>query len=173
MYSTHRNIRTIVLNTFMLSFWRSKSFVPILFECLKKSSVTFCLTFRVSEQQVWNDMKQSKWQQNCNVIPYTVLIKVIPSKITVTTTYTHKYLQFWPPASISTESHPIQKMFWRLCAKVRQPSLITRGRPSHHVFSLCTCAASHLSLGFGVLRMLSVSSISGPLSLGLYISRLS
>lgn len=31
----------------------------------------------------------------------------------------------------------------------------------------------HLSLGFGVLRMLSVSSISGPLSLGLYISRLS
>lgn len=32
---------------------------------------------------------------------------------------------------------------------------------------------AHLSLGFGVLRMLSVSSISGPLSLGLYISRLS
>ena len=31
----------------------------------------------------------------------------------------------------------------------------------------------HLSLGFGVLRTLSVSSISGPLSLGLYISRLS
>lgn len=32
---------------------------------------------------------------------------------------------------------------------------------------------SYFSLGLGVLRMLSVSSISGPLSLGLYISRLS
>lgn len=31
----------------------------------------------------------------------------------------------------------------------------------------------HLSLGLGVLRTLSVSSSSGPLSLGLYISRLS
>lgn len=36
---------------------------------------------------------------------------------------------------------------------------------------LCQC--SYLSLGLGVLRMLSVSSSSGPLSLGLYISRLS